>query len=109
MITILTVRGIPFFMILWIISDVSVCFLPIEVMPHIFRYGYAAPFYNVSRAVRTIIFGTKNDLGLNFGVLLAWVVISMITLPLFQWYTRRGKDAAPVDLEEKGKEVHASS
>jgi ABC-type polysaccharide/polyol phosphate export permease len=79
----------PFFMILWIIANVSVCFLPIEVLPGIFKYGYAGPFYNISQGVRAILFGTKNHLGLNFGVLLAWIVISMLTLPLFQWFMRR--------------------
>lgn len=33
---------------------------PIAVLPGIFRYGYAAPFYNVGQAVRTILFGTKS-------------------------------------------------
>ncbi|KAG7094963.1 hypothetical protein E1B28_005764 [Marasmius oreades] len=89
MITLLTVKGVPFFLILWIIANVSVCLLPMDVLPWIFHYGYASPFYNVSRAVRTILFDTRNNLGLNFGVLIAWVVISCITLPLFQWFMRR--------------------
>ncbi|KAG6812721.1 hypothetical protein H0H92_001082 [Tricholoma furcatifolium] len=93
LITILTPRFIPFFMIIWIIIDVSVCIYPIDVLPKIFYYGYAAPFYNVSRAVRTIVFGTKNTVGMNFGILLVWAAISCITLPLIQWYVRR-KDIA---------------
>jgi hypothetical protein len=32
--------------------------------------------------------------GLNFGVQLAWVCISCLTLPLFQWYVRRQEVAA---------------
>ncbi|RDB16010.1 Nitrosoguanidine resistance protein SNG1 [Hypsizygus marmoreus] len=87
--TLLTPRGIPFFMILWIIINVSVCFLPIEVLPIFFRYGYAMPFYNVSHAVRCIVFGTKDSVGLNFGVLIAWAVTSCISLPLIQWFVRR--------------------
>ncbi|KAK0438218.1 hypothetical protein EV421DRAFT_1714431 [Armillaria borealis] len=89
MITLLTPKYMPFFMITWIITNVAVCFMPIEVLPHIYRYGYAFPFYNVSGAVRTILFGTKNQLGLHFGVLIAWMVISLFTLPLFQWNARR--------------------
>ncbi|KAJ7184955.1 hypothetical protein C8R46DRAFT_468661 [Mycena filopes] len=94
MITILTVRFVPFFLILWIISNVAICIFPIEVLPPVYRYGYAWPFYNISRSVRTIVFGTKNDLGMNFGILLAWVAISCITLPLFQWLVRRRTVAA---------------
>lgn len=78
MITLLTTRFIPFFMITWILSkkirwylitihwttyagNVSVCIAPIQVLPGIYRYGYAAPFYNLSRGFRTIAFSTKNQ------------------------------------------------
>ncbi|KAJ7137580.1 hypothetical protein C8R43DRAFT_1072257 [Mycena crocata] len=91
MITLLTVRFIPFFLIFWIITNVSISVFPLQVLPHIYKYGYAFPFYNISRAVRTIVFRTKNDVGLNFGVLIAWVAISCITLPLLQWFVRRGQ------------------
>jgi len=100
----LTVRAIPFFLILWIISNVSVCFFPIEVLPKIYHYGYAMPFYNVSRAVRTIVFGTKNQLGQNFGILIAWVAISCVTLPLIQWFIRRKQVAALRKAEERDEE-----
>ncbi|KAG7440387.1 uncharacterized protein BT62DRAFT_924057 [Guyanagaster necrorhizus] len=89
MITLLTPRYMPFFMITWVITNVAVCFMPIEVLPHFYRYGYAYPFYNVSGAIRTILFGTKNQLGLHFGVLIAWTIVSLFTLPLFQWNARR--------------------
>jgi hypothetical protein len=89
--TLLTVRGIPLFIILWIITNVSTCFLPIEMLPGIFKYGYAWPFFNISQAARSIIFGVKNELGLNFGVLIAWVALSCLTIPLFVFITRRSQ------------------
>ncbi|KAF9261687.1 hypothetical protein L218DRAFT_869481 [Marasmius fiardii PR-910] len=89
MITLLTAKAISFFMIIWIITNVSVALFPIDVLPGIYHYGYATPFYNISRAARTILFGTRNMLGLNFGILIAWVAISCMTLPLFQWFMRR--------------------
>ncbi|KAJ7737932.1 hypothetical protein B0H16DRAFT_1730099 [Mycena metata] len=46
MITILTVRFVPFFLIIWIISNVSVSIFPLAVLPRVFRYGYPFPFYN---------------------------------------------------------------
>jgi Protein of unknown function (DUF3533) len=88
MITILTPRFIPYFMLLLVIGmlqvplpeisdlltrrivgNVSVCSYPIELLPTIYRYGYAAPFYNVSHAARSIIFGTKNTRTLVPGVI----------------------------------------
>lgn len=98
MVTLITVRFIPFFLILWIIANVSVCFMPIPVLPRVYRYGYAMPFYNVQRAVRAIVFNTKNDLGLNFGVLIAWSVISLMTMTLFQYMARRRAIKQRVEL-----------
>ena len=101
MVTLLTVRFIPFFLIIWIIVNVSVCILPIEVLPIFFRYGYAVPFYNINRAVRTIVFGTKNQLGQNFGILIAWAVISCISIPLIQWFVRRNEVIASRNQREQ--------
>ncbi|KAF9022226.1 hypothetical protein BDZ89DRAFT_1137485 [Hymenopellis radicata] len=100
MITLVTPRFMPFFMILWIIVNVSTTFMPLEVLPRIYHYGYGFPFYNVSGAVRTILFGTKNELGLHFGVLIAWTALSVFTLILFQWFRRRGPTV--VESKEEG-------
>lgn len=32
---------------------------------------------------------TERTVGLNFGVLFAWVAVSLVTIPLFQLYIRR--------------------
>ncbi|KJA19918.1 hypothetical protein HYPSUDRAFT_142938 [Hypholoma sublateritium FD-334 SS-4] len=89
MMTLLTIKYINVFMILWIISNVSVSVWPIEALPIVYRYGYAAPFYNISQGVRAIAFGAKNNLLLNFGVLSGWVLVSFISLPIVQWFRRR--------------------
>ncbi|KAF8075344.1 hypothetical protein FPV67DRAFT_1408627 [Lyophyllum atratum] len=89
LIPLLTNRYIPFFMIVWVIVNVSVCIQPIEVLPSVYRYGYASPFYNISRAVRCVVFATRNQLGLNFGVLFVWIIISCISLLIIQWFVRR--------------------
>ncbi|KAG7442294.1 uncharacterized protein BT62DRAFT_982520 [Guyanagaster necrorhizus] len=104
MLTLLTTRFVGFYMIFMIISNISVCFMPLEVLPGIFRYGYAFPFYNVSGAVRTILFGTKNQLGLQFGILLAWMGVSLITLPLFQWWFRSRDAAKAAVARQSGEE-----
>lgn len=57
------------------------------------------PFYNLSRTVRTIIFNTKNDIGKNLGILIAWIVVSLITVPLATWLSRR----KAVNLHRKAK------
>ncbi|KAH9993944.1 hypothetical protein BJV77DRAFT_1066938 [Russula vinacea] len=89
MITILTPRFISFFLLLWIIANVSVCVFPPTLLPGVYRYGYAMPFYNVQQTIRSIIFGTRNQMGLNFGVQVAWILVSWCTLVLFQLFMRR--------------------
>jgi len=36
-----------------------------------------------------IIFDTKNEIGKNLGILIAWIVVSLITISLGTWVTRR--------------------
>jgi len=88
-ITLLTPRFIPFFLIPLIVINVSVAVVPNEIQPWFYKYGLGFPVANMSQAVRTIIFDTKNHLGRNFGVLLAWTVLSLITVPLFTFIMRR--------------------
>jgi len=89
MLALVTIRFVGYFMVFFIIVNVSVCSLPIEILPTIYRYGRAMPFYNVNVAVRAILFGTANTLGLNFGILIVWMVVSLTTLPLFSFLARR--------------------
>lgn len=42
-------------------ANVSISAYPLQMLPVVFRYGYAMPFYNLSRTVLTICFNTKND------------------------------------------------
>ncbi|KAI0256100.1 hypothetical protein BJV78DRAFT_1385015 [Lactifluus subvellereus] len=88
-ITILTPRFTPFFLLFWIIVNVSVSVFPPALLPGFYRYGYGTPFYNVQQAIRSIIFGTRNQIGLNFGVLIAWIFISWCTLIMLQYIKRR--------------------
>lgn len=104
MITLLTPKGMPFFMLLWIISNLAVSVFPIEVLPTVYRYGYAAPFYSLSRAIRAIVFGTRNRVGTSVGILFAWIAISCITLSLFQWLVRR-PSATPAPPQDPPAEV----
>lgn len=94
MITLTGPPGMPFFVLLWIITNLSVTIFPIELLPRVFRYGYAFPFYNLALGMRTVIFGTKNELGRVVGVLLGWIGLSCITMSLLQWLRHPARAAA---------------
>ncbi|KAF8602433.1 hypothetical protein BDV93DRAFT_524025 [Ceratobasidium sp. AG-I] len=89
MVTILTPRFMAFFLIPLIISNVAVVALPFDLLPTFYQYGHAFPIFNNTQALRTILFGTKNHLGLNAGVILGWVALSCATIPLFTILMRR--------------------
>ncbi|KAF9510770.1 hypothetical protein BS47DRAFT_1347498, partial [Hydnum rufescens UP504] len=72
-----------------IICNVAVASLPITLEPWFYKYGYGFPVYNMAQATRTIIFNTKSHLGLNAGILIAWIVLSCLTIPLFSFIMRR--------------------
>ncbi|KAG8729317.1 hypothetical protein FRC11_009069 [Ceratobasidium sp. 423] len=105
MVTILTPRFMAFFLIPLIISNVSVATLPFDLQPWFYKYGYGFPIFNNTTAVRTILFNTKNHLGRSAGVIIAWIVVSAITLPLFTIIMRRRDEKAhkqAVEKNEKG-------
>jgi hypothetical protein len=62
----------------------------------------------MSQAVRTIIFDTKSHLGRNFGILIAWIVLSLITFPLVAFLMRRQEmreEAARALPDEREEEI----
>ena len=91
--TVIGMQWTPFFLNVWLISNASGAFASFELMASFYKYGYAIPFYHcVSRCptflrsivadvptqiqgTRTIVFGTKSHLGLNFGILVAWMLV----------------------------------
>lgn len=99
-ITIVGPKFVSFFLVPLIIANVSVVTYPHELQPWIFRYGVAMPFYNCSRIVRTIIFNTKAEFGKDIGILLAWIVVSMITISAATLWFRRKANASQKSQEE---------
>ncbi|EIW83216.1 hypothetical protein CONPUDRAFT_101913 [Coniophora puteana RWD-64-598 SS2] len=88
-VTLVTLKFVPVFFILWLIANVAVVYYPIQTLPWILHWGYASPFYQETETVRTVIFSTKSHLGRNFGINLGWIGLSCMTLPAFQWFARR--------------------
>lgn len=100
-ITFLTPKFIAFFLVAWIVLNVSETSVPIQVSGSlIYRIGYGLPFYNINTGLRTIIFGTKNHLGRTFGILLGWIGLSLITIPIITWVMRRS-DVKKVEQERR--------
>ncbi|KAJ9650932.1 hypothetical protein H2198_009768 [Neophaeococcomyces mojaviensis] len=76
------------FLIWWVITNVSTGFYAIELASDFYKWGYAWPLRHIVQGSKTLVFGTRSELGLNFGVLLAWVVVGTCLFPCACWVMR---------------------
>ncbi|KAK9450051.1 uncharacterized protein V1518DRAFT_437644 [Limtongia smithiae] len=94
-----------FWMIFMVISNVAPAFFSIKLLPAFYRYGYAFPIKNVCDALKTVLFGTRNTMGRNIGVIFAWIAVNTILFPLCVWFSgynlQRKKAAAMAKALEK--------
>ncbi|TYJ57462.1 hypothetical protein B9479_001779 [Cryptococcus floricola] len=104
-ITFLGPRFMPFFLLSFIILNVSITLMPYQLQPWIYKYGLAMPFYHLGRIARTIIFNTKNDIGRSEGVLIGWILVNFVTITVGSYYYRRKAVSAHKQkvAEEKGE------
>ncbi|KAL2801927.1 hypothetical protein BJX63DRAFT_416204 [Aspergillus granulosus] len=91
------VLGFPWsslFLIFWVITNVATGFYALDLAPGFFRWGYAWPLHRIVEASRTILFGTHSRIGLDFGILFAWVGVSILFFPfasfIMRWRMKRG-------------------
>ncbi|KAG8527600.1 uncharacterized protein KY384_007753 [Bacidia gigantensis] len=75
-------------LIFWVITNVSTSFYSLDLAPKFYYWGYAWPLQNIVEASRRILFDLHSRLGLNFGILFAWVAINTILFPLCCWVMR---------------------
>lgn len=99
---------VGFWLLFWVIANISPTFTPMALTAKFYRYGYALPVHNSYEATKVIFFNTtKKNLGLNYGVLIAWVVIGTICLvPVSALF---GKTMAKRAMEAKRKEKEAEA
>jgi uncharacterized phage infection (PIP) family protein YhgE len=67
---------IPIFLLTMYTTSTGI--FPHELDNGFFYLGYALPFYHSVSASRFIMFGSHNQIGLNVGILLAWLIIAII-------------------------------
>lgn len=76
------------FLIFWVITNVSTGFYALELASDFYKWGYAWPLRHIVQGSKTLVFGTKDTLGLDFGVLFAWVGVSTALFPVACWVMR---------------------
>lgn len=82
---ILTLNSQPLltvFLVFWIVTNVISGFFALPTLNNFYHWGYGWPLYHTVSAAKCIIFGTKDYIGLNFGVLIAWMALNLAIFPL---------------------------
>lgn len=108
-------RFIGFTLVFWIIINVSVANLPIELSPSFYKYGYSMPFYSIRQIYVKIIFdvGERVEMLKWFGILWAWLAVVMLTLPIWMHYERssamKGQQAQKKQQQQQKEKSTSSS
>jgi hypothetical protein len=92
-------------LVFWVITNVSTGFYALELAPRFFKWGYAWPLRQIVYASRTLLFGTRDRLALNFGILSVWVVVGTMIFPGSCWVMRW---KSIKEKEKKAREVRKS-
>ncbi|GME83673.1 unnamed protein product [Ambrosiozyma monospora] len=100
-----------FWMLIFVILNISATFSPIEVCPKIFRFTYAMPVKNAYEISKIIYFDTyRGNLGRYFGVLIAWMIVNMILHPLcLIFFSTRTKKKVQKEAQAAAAEKEAST
>lgn len=92
----------PVFFVFLIISNIATGFYPVELLSNFYKWGLAWPLRHNLIASKAILFGTKNVMGLNFGVILAWVALGLALQPFTIWLQMK---RLKKNVEKNRKEV----
>jgi hypothetical protein len=99
---------IGFWIVFFLVTNLSPVLSPIAMMNQFYRYGYAMPMYNGHELLKVIFMDTyKGYMGRNIGILIAWIVLANILLPFnlraTKRYTKRAEERAKKALENQSK------
>ncbi|CCK71237.1 SNG1 family protein KNAG_0G01790 [Huiozyma naganishii CBS 8797] len=80
---------IGFWILGFVLINISPTFFPLVLNNAFYRYGYMMPLHNVVSIYRVIFFDlSRGKMGRNYGILAAWVVLNTILLPFDLKLTR---------------------
>ena len=96
------------FFVFWVISNVTAGFFPIEALSNFYKWGLAWPLRHSLIDAKAILFGTKNQIGLNFGVLLSWIGVSLALQPFTIWVQMRRRQAAEASKRQILERVYGN-
>lgn len=110
--------GFPFFLVFWVVINVSVAFIDVADQDPFYMYAYVSPVWNAVDGSKSILLGTKNHLTQNFVVNLGWVIVAGALLCVLTTHQRNqrlqsqghpGPPAAVKEKESKGRQGNGAA
>ncbi|QLL33586.1 hypothetical protein HG536_0E04970 [Torulaspora globosa] len=93
-----------FWLMTWIILNIAPSFYPLVLNNQFYRYGYAMPIHNGVDIYKVIFLNlSKQHMGRNYGILVAWVALNTALLPFVLRYvgkTMRKRAAAAAAAQQ---------
>lgn len=72
---------VGFWLLFWVVLNISGTFSPIALTPHFYRYSYAMPIHAAFEITKVIFLDTyKGAMGRNYAILIIWVVMATVGL-----------------------------
>lgn len=72
-----------FWMLFFIVINISATFSPVELCPRVFRYTYAMAIKNGYELNKIVFFNTyKGKIGTYIAVLVVWIIVNNLLMPL---------------------------
>ncbi|RLV94190.1 Nitrosoguanidine resistance protein SNG1 [Spathaspora sp. JA1] len=96
-----------FWLIFWVIINITPTFTPMALSAQFFRYGYGLPLHNSFEISKVVFFDTyKGQMGRNLGIIIAWVVILTAIMPFVIIYfgktmAKKAQKAAAAAAQDK--------
>ncbi len=92
-------------LVLLMATNVAPTVSPMALTNHFFRYGYALPIHNSYELVKVVFCNTyKGQMGRNFGILIAWVVLSNLMIPFTMIHVSKVKARRDREAKERALE-----
>ncbi|KAK6202902.1 uncharacterized protein RJT21DRAFT_118977 [Scheffersomyces amazonensis] len=100
---------VGFWMLFWVIINISPTFTPLALSPKFYRYGYGLPIHNAYEATKVILFNTwRGQMGRNVGILIAWCAILTIAMPfVVKFFGKKMGEKAREAMQAQMKEMAA--
>ncbi|KOG99683.1 Sng1p [Saccharomyces eubayanus] len=100
---------LSFWLMTWIILNISASFYPMALNNDFYRYGYIMPIHNAVDIYKVIFLNlTRRKMGRNYGILVAWVALNTCLLPFSMKFSGQKMQKNAMQAAEAAVAAHSA-